>query len=501
MTPMRRIAIAGFVATLAGCAQLAGIDNTTGEGLPGASVEVHRMSIGSTVEVAPLDLTGLQADYLVERTGSEGEFDRVPASDGGGGAWVTKLRAPAPVVLTLPDVPTPLPRMFAFPNLALSVLFSSLERRDRSPPPPDAILTVTALLDTPTAMTDSFEVFTVGSWTSHPVPFDMPDVSEVSVTYPFDESTSLSGRAQLDRLTARDAFFVLRYAGDALTGVAEAAPFEQTGDDTVAATMVPVDADRTIDVLLGADIAKRYTIVRPAVDDLSMSWSVVAAPGARVASIAGPVLNSGTVMAADTGVAARFGNPFAAPPHGWSAIFTLVTTESREFMLPVAGADPPVTLPVALFAGMSQYVDASQGVTGLVGLDAALPETIRLGGRSLSSDGLTIARPTGFVEIEIEIDLVADPATNTLYSVQLFDLLPDPEMPPTRFEPRLVFEAHGTEVRFWLPPEIFQVGHSYTLRALSIAGGFPDIDNGNLTMRKLPLSQSFVDSGVFTVTP
>src|ERR1041384_7879045 len=185
---MRRIAVAGSLAALAGCAQLAGIDNTTGEGLPGASVEVQRMSIGSTVEVAPLDLTGLKAEYLVERAGSPNDFDRVPASDGGG-VWVTKLRAPAPVVLTLPDIPTPLPRVFAFPNLALSIVYSALERRDRSPAPPGAMLTVAAQLDTPTAANDSFEVFTVGSWTSHPVPFDMLDVSEVSVTYPFDEST------------------------------------------------------------------------------------------------------------------------------------------------------------------------------------------------------------------------------------------------------------------------------------------------------------------------
>jgi hypothetical protein len=465
--------------------------------LPGASVEVQRMSIGSTVEVAPLDLTGLQASYLVEVAGTPSDFDRVPASDGGGGTWVTKLRAPAPVVLTLPDVPMPLPRVFAFPNLALSILYSSLEHPARSAPPPGAMLTVTAQLDTPTAMTDSFQVFTVGSWTSHPVPFDMPGGSEVSVTYPFDESTSLSGRAQLDRLTVRDAFLILRYSGNALTGVAEAAPFDQTGDDTVTATMHAVTADTMLDVLLGADIAKRYTAVRPAVADLSMRWSVVAAPGARIASSAGPVLNSGTVMAADTGIAARYGNPFASPPHSWRSIFTLDTSESREFMLPVPGSEPPAMLPVTLFAGMTQYIDASSGVTGIVGLDAGLPELIRLDDRSLSSDGLIIARPTRFVDVSF----IANPATNTLYTVQLFDLLPDAGTPPARFEPNLAFEAHGTEARFQLPPEIFQPGHSYVLRALCTAGGYPSINNGNLTMRQLPLSQSFLDSGVFTVMP
>jgi hypothetical protein len=57
-----RIAIAAFATAFvgaAGCAQLAGIDETTGDGLPGASVALQRMSIGNTLEIVSLDLTGL----------------------------------------------------------------------------------------------------------------------------------------------------------------------------------------------------------------------------------------------------------------------------------------------------------------------------------------------------------------------------------------------------------------------------------------------------------
>jgi len=494
-----RIAIAAFATAFvgaAGCAQLAGIDETTGDGLPGASVALQRMSIGNTLEIAPLDLTGLQASYLVAKAGTTTDFDRVAASNGGGGTWVTRLRTPAPVVLTLPDVPAPVPRSYAFPNLALSILFPSLEHLGRSPPPPGAMLTVTAQLDAATAENDSFEVFTVGSWTSHPVPVAMTGGMDVSVSYAFDTSTSLTGRTQLDRLTVRDAFLILRHTGNALTGVAEATPFDQTGDDTVSATMVPVTQDQTIDVLISPDIAKRYAAVRPAVSGLSMGWAVRAAPGARIASPTGPQLNGGTVMAADTGVNARYGNPFAGPPHRWSSIFTLGTNESRQIMLPVPDM-PAMMLPATLYAGMSQFVDASSGITGLIGLDAGLPELIKLGDRSLSIDGLTIPRPTQFVEITFS----ADVAANTLFSVELFELVPDPGMPPTRFEPHFVFEANATEARFLLPPEILQPGHIYTLRAVCSAGGFPAIQSGSLTMRQLPFSQSLLDSGVFTVMP
>jgi hypothetical protein len=494
---MGRIAVAAFAAALvgaAGCAQLAGIDDTTGEGLPGASVTVQHMWIGNTVEVAPLDLTGLRADYLVAKAGSTTDFDRVAASNGGGGTWVTKLRTPAPVLLTLPGAPVP--HSYAFPNLALSILFASHERPDRSAAPPGAMLTVTAQLDAATTANDSFEVFTVGSWTSHPVPVAMAGGTEVSVSYAFDSSTSLSERTQLDRLTVRDAFLVLRHTGSALTGVAEATPFDQTGDDMVNATMVPVTQDQTIDVLISPDIAKRYAAVRPAVSGLSMGWAVRAAPGALIAAPTGPMLNSGTVMAADTGVNARYGNPFAGPPHRWSSIFTLGTSESREIMLPVPDM-PAMMLPATLYAGMSQFVDASTGATGLVGLDAGLPELIKLGNRSLSTDGQSIPRPTQFVEITFS----ADVAANTLYSAQLFELLPDAGMPPTHFEPHLVFEANATEASFLLPPDILQSGHIYTLRAVCSAGGFPAIQNGSLTMRQLPFSQSVLDSGVFTVMP
>src|SRR5712692_7319720 len=91
---VRAVPILGVIAG-AGCAQLAGIDETTGNGRPVDSLAVTRVSIGAIVEPNPLDLTGLNATYLVGRADASG-FDRVPAT-ANPGKWTSKLYAPAAV--------------------------------------------------------------------------------------------------------------------------------------------------------------------------------------------------------------------------------------------------------------------------------------------------------------------------------------------------------------------------------------------------------------------
>ena len=113
----------------------------------------------------------------------------------------------------------------------------------------------------------------------------------------------------------------------------------------------------------------------------------------------------------------------------------------------------------------------------------------------LLSDGITVAKPTSLVEVVID----AIPATNTLFGLQLYDLLPSAD--GMRLDYHMVLDALGTDATFHLPPEVFVVGHTYTLRAICTAGGFPALGNGDLTARRLPMSQSYADSGVFTVMP
>jgi len=473
-----------------GCAQLAGIDDTTGKGRNGNSLVIKRMSIGNTVVLAPLDLTGLQASYLVP-TDTGATFDQLPATQSDLGTWTQDLPEPAPVEFTLPDVPAPVPRMFAFPNRALSVLFAPLEHPDRTPALDAAMLTVTTALDVPTVATDSFQTYTVGSWTSHALASGTIGLTQIGpISYAFNTSSSLSGRPQLDSLTQADAFLVLRYSGAVLTGVAAAPPFDQTGADMVTTSkMVPVVQDQTLDVKISPPaLATRFAAVRPGVASLVMNWSVVAAPGYRIASNSGPALHSGALTAAETGVSTKYGNPFAA--RNWNAIFTLSTSESRVAM------PPAVPLPVTLSAGMNQFIEPSLVAPGFeLAAPAGLPVLISMDGQQLSTDGRMIARPTEFVEVTF----LPDNTSATVFNLQVFDLLPNAG--GTALEYRFVFSAASNEAKFEVPPEIFQAGHSYTLRALCTLGGYPTIADGDFTNRELPLSQSFADSGVFTVMP
>src|SRR5213078_2945477 len=140
-------------ATAMGCAQLAGIDDTNGSRRPPDSLEVTRLSVGVTQDQTPLDLGGLTATYFVAR--GDATFDRIPASlSPDASKWTTKLYDPAPVQFTLPDLPAPIPRLFAFPVPRLQVLYGVLEHPGRIAAPDGATFTVTAPLDVPIAATD-----------------------------------------------------------------------------------------------------------------------------------------------------------------------------------------------------------------------------------------------------------------------------------------------------------------------------------------------------------
>jgi hypothetical protein len=226
------------------------------------------------------------------------------------------------------------------------------------------------------------------------------------------------------------------------------------------------------------------------VSDLQMSWSLTAAPGFSVAQTTGPALLSGTLTEAESGVTASYGNPFVDPM--WSTAFTLTTLETRVYTPPDSG------MPVTLQAGMSQVLAPTEGF--VLTLPAGLPETISLDNKMLLTDGEILASPTKFVEVTFiaDIPVIGEPNA-TLYTLAVFDLLPNAAL--NGLEYHLVLAATGSEAKFELPPEIFQAGHSYTLRAMCQLGGFPALASGDLATRDLPFAQSFLDSAVITVTP
>ncbi|HEX7836902.1 MAG TPA: hypothetical protein VF469_05535 [Kofleriaceae bacterium] len=488
----------GAVASVS-CAQIAGIEEASGSARPVDSVAVTRLSIGATLTQAPLDLGSFTATYFVANAASPTGFDRVMANASAtAGMWSTKLYDPAPVEFMLPDVPAPLPRLFSFPSHQLQVLYGVLEHPNPVPAPDGATFTVTAPLDTAITAADSFQTYVVGAWLARNFvagEFAVGATSIGPVTYGFAAANSVAGRPKPDQVTPADAFLILRYAAGGLTGVAEATGVDQSGAATTvtAPAMVAVPQDQTLDVKIApAMLMNRYGFVRPAVGSLVMNWNLVAAPGYRTATNAGPSLHNGSLTAAEVGVTLKYGNPFAA--RGWNAMFVLGTSESRVYTA------PGTTASLSLVAGLNQFIEPSPGFQ--LTLPAGLPILVKVDGALVSSDGQMIKQPSKFVQVTFVTDTpggASDPSA-TFYELQVWDLVPNP-MVATTLDRHLVLAAASSEARFDLPPDVFQMGHSYTLRAITELGGFPAIGGGNFAMRELPLAQSYLDSPVITVTP
>ena len=198
----------------------------------------------------------------------------------------------------------------------------------------------------------------------------------------------------------------------------------------------------------------------------------------------------------DTGVSVSYENPFAT--RGWNTIFTLATAVSRVYMAPIGPMGMPI--PVTLFAGMNQFLAPPPPPTPVVlDLPAGLPQVITIGSTVLATDNAFIKQSSQFFDVSFTVDAPSTTAQGPRsYNLQLFDLVFNPmTMAVDRV---LVFAAAGKDPAFALPPELFQVGHSYTLRALSTLGGSPGAEQGDFRNPQLPLAQSYLDSGTFTVT-
>lgn len=477
---MLRLAV--LAALLCGCAQLFGLDETSG-GPPSASLSFERASIGARVVTAPQELSGSMATYLVPDDADPTGLTRVAATQVEPGRWTAPITRPAPVLFDLPDYPTPVLRIFDFPQLEVKSLFGVLEHPDPQPAPDGATITVNTALDVPFNGADRFELFTLGSWNAVALAAPAVGATLLAQTFPFTAMSSLTGRMPLERITSDDAAVVLRYAGNELQGALRAAPFDQTGADTVSGPLTTVAIQPFSFAIDQVDLTRRYGAVRPAVGAPGMQWTLRAAPGAQLNTDLGPLLAAGGPTDATT-VSSQAGNPFAPD---WPSTVLWLSQASRTYTPPAAG------LPVTLFAGMHERAILESGLQMM--LPAGLPTRITLIGTVLENDGVTIAKPARGVEVSFQTDV----PENTLYQLQLFKLVPNAAM--TALQHELKLGAQGIQPRFVLPPELFEAGAHYTLRAIAVAGGFPGIAAGDLTQRSIPIAVSFLDSGVFQVAP
>jgi hypothetical protein len=469
---------------LCGCAQLFGLDETSGAAP--ASLTFQRASIGARIVYAPQDLSASMGTYLVADGVDPSGLTRVMAVQTEPGRWTAPFNQPAPILFDLPDSPTPLLRLFDFPRSEVKALFAVLEHPSPQPAPDGAMITVNVMLDAAYTGAERFQLFTLGSWNA--VALAAPGVGTLgplAQTFPFTAMSSLTGRTPHERITADDGVVVLRYttADNVLRGALRATPFDQTGTDTITGTMTAVDVQPATFAIDQADLMRRYAAVRPLVGTPSMQWTLRAAPGAQLNNDLGPLLASGGPTDQTT-VALQAGNPFAPD---WPSTALWLTQASRTYTPPSAG------LPVSLIANMHERAILEPGLQ--MKLPAGMPTGITIAGVALDSDGATIPKPTGPVEVSFTTDVPA----NTLYQLQLLKLVPNMGNTALQLEQKL--GANAAQPRFVLPPDLFEAGALYTLRVGAVQGGFPGIAEGDLTQRALPIAISFLDSGVFQVTP
>jgi hypothetical protein len=479
------------LATTTGCAQLAGIEKTSGPPDPEpVSLTVNRLSVGATVASNPQDLTGNTASFLVpDDTVPEG-FTRVPADLSPPNVWTAQIDdGTPPVQFDLPDVGVAYQRLWQFPNRDFIATFGVYEHPSPQPAPMAATLTVGWTLPTPYVTGQSFQIQAIGTWNARTFPaaelplVDMGLTTVGPATFPMTAMTKLPGR-EYEKITTADAVVVTRHTGNRLSGVMEAAPFDQTGTDTIMGTMTAVPTDQMLTATLNqATVAPRYTPLRPGMGAPTMRWELIAAPGIDVGASRGFSLHSGAVALVDPPLSVAFGNPFVAK--GWRSLFLFATASSRTYTA------PGPALPVTLRAELYTYTEPTPGMSMM--LPAGLPELISIDGMPLSTDGLSIAKPTQ----QVHVTFVAGGAGD-VYGVQLYELAPNTA--GTALEYRPVIEVLGPTKDLLVPPDVFVPGKLYTLRALVYAGGFPNVATGDLS-RGFPISHGSHDSGVFTVTP
>jgi hypothetical protein len=488
MQLMRRLPALLLVAA-SGCAQLFGIDDTSGPNVDPSrvSLTIERWSIGAAVSKNPQDLSMETADFLVDD--GAGVYMKLPGEHTSLDTLSAVLPTGTPPVLfTLPDVPTPYKRLWAMPARDRRGVFAMFEHPNPEEPLPSSQITLTATLPSAYVNNESFRIEAIGAWMGRFVmPAEPADGTASTITASMAYSTfGRMTNSPAARITSQDVVVLERYVGSQLTGVYQVPPFDQTdAADSINANVVPVTANRTLTATVTpATYAQRYTAVRPAVGGLGQSWVITAAPGWSIGSNVGPLLHAGGVAATDAMISAMYGNPFESLE--WRSLLQFTTSATRTHMF-------QGMIAMTLSAGMYTVTEPSSSLT--LDLPAGLPISISANQIPLSTDGATVMLD---LTKPVVIEATIEKPNTTLYLATLYEVVLG--MDQMTVERRVVVDAATTgEPKLRLPPELFQVGHYYYVDFRCVQGGYTNAATGDLQTLTLPYSVSRADSALFQV--
>jgi hypothetical protein len=492
---MVRAILPFYALGLAGCAQVFGIENTTGGTAdvplpPRASIVIQHVSLKATVTATP-DATGTTATYYVPDAVDTSGFRRIPATLDGT-TWSAEVPdgVAASVEITVPD--TSPRRFYTFPNRDLIVQYANYA--PSSPMPPDtSTLNVQLTLPAPGYRSvEGFQLYAAGTWRSHSLTSGLPtpDVGATQigpVDIPYNGSTfnSFIGNTTLEKITSNDLLVALRYENAVLTAAGQFAAFEQTGTDMISATLVD-NVLAPLDVMIDPMAISSRLVTSPANGGQSFSYSLSAAPGWRYASNTGPFLRTGVVSPTEpkTTLTFPYGNPFTGLD--WQTVLLVATSRGRSY------TPPTLNLPVALAAGLNQSIRPGPGST--IDMPAGLPVLVLVNSTPLNSDGLTVAIDPNR---SVTLGLVSDKPTCDIYQFNVNELVPNKSN--DALVANNVLAAIGPPGEIKIPAGVFTTGKVYSIRAHCYRGGHPGLASGDFSQRDLPLSVGYLDSGVFTV--
>ena len=206
--------------TLGGCAQLFGIDNTTGaDAGTGVSLAVRRVSVGASVTTSPQDLTGQTADFLV---GDATGLVRNAAVIAGPGAWTADIPSGTPpALLHAADLPMTAHHLWALPSRGMRGNLVAYEHPNSTPPGASSQLALNVTLPAPYT-TETLMVYAVGAWMRRTLTGAEVPRGDGNGREP-DDPVRVVRAAGIDdhaaRIAASDVVLVLRYVGADLTGV------------------------------------------------------------------------------------------------------------------------------------------------------------------------------------------------------------------------------------------------------------------------------------------
>lgn len=481
---------ATLLAGASGCAQVFGLDETTGAADPTrVSLTMQRWSVGASITKNPLDFTAQTVTFLVDD--GAGNFTSIPGEQTANDTFSAAIPDGTPAVMfTLPDEPTPYARLWSTPNRDHRGIFTAFEHPNPQPPLPMSSIMLTATLPSAYASTETFRVEAVGAWTWRDlVAAELPAANmgntAINTTLPYSSFTRLTP-APAARITSEDVVVVERYVGNQLTGVYQAPPFDQVdGPSPIQADLIPVPANKPISATVTpATYAQRFSAVRPAVAGQSQSWSIHATPGWSIGTTAGPRLHAGNVLMADTMIGpTMYGNPFESLD--WRAMFQFATQATRTYTF--------MGIAMTLSAGMYTLAQPASGL--VLDMPAGLPINIRANQVPLSTDGMTV--PLDLTKAVV-IDAITDKPAATLYVVTLYEVATS--MDGLAVDKRVVVDAMTTtEPEVTLPASLLQVDHYYVVDFRAVQGGFVEAASGDLQTYTLPVSVSRADSAVFQV--